>query len=300
MRWRRAAPTPLSQEEFDALPALDRAELHRAARDSRRELVATVLQFVTALGVLGGLLLTAQGLAQTAKSIEASREELGIARKGQLTDRFTRAVEQLGAASVDVRVGGVYALEGIGRDAAEYRQTTVDVLATYVVGNGRPSGKSEVARDVQTALTVLGRVHPASPKSGWLDLSHARIDGATLQGAYLAHSRMFGTSMKSANLIEADLSGSLLPFSHLSGAFLTEANLAKANFNLADMSRASLWHADLRGTVFLTTDLRGADFTGAKLDGAYFKNADLRGAKGLPPVAELKKLVQWDEQTKWP
>ncbi|MFI6604830.1 pentapeptide repeat-containing protein [Nonomuraea sp. NPDC050536] len=283
MRWRRAAP--LSQEEFDALPAKDRAELHRAARDSRRELVATVLQFVTALGVLGGLLLTAQGLAQTAKSIEASREELGIARKGQLTDRFTRAVEQLGSASVDVRAGGVYALEGIGRDAAEYRQTTVDVLATYVVGNARPSGKSEVARDVQTALTVLGRVQPASPKSGWLDL---------------AHSKMFGTSLKSANLIEADLSGSLLPFSHLSGAFLTNANLARANFNLADMSRTSLWHADLRGTVFLTTDLRGADFTGAKLDGAYFKNADLRGAKGLPPVAELKKLVQWDEQTKWP
>jgi hypothetical protein len=83
-RWRHEerATAPLSRAEFDTLLSKERAEPHSAARDSRRQFVATLLQVDTTVGVLGGLLLTAQGLAQTAKSIDASREELLIARKG--------------------------------------------------------------------------------------------------------------------------------------------------------------------------------------------------------------------------
>ncbi|HUR08307.1 MAG TPA: hypothetical protein VM347_37615 [Nonomuraea sp.] len=131
-RWSRAT-APLSRAEFDALTPKERAELYGAARDSRRQLIATLLQIPTTFGVLGGLLLTAQGLAQTAKSVDASREELLIARKGldvaqkgQVTDRFSKAVEQLGSQSLDVRIGGIYALDSVGRDVRDYRQTTID------------------------------------------------------------------------------------------------------------------------------------------------------------------------------
>ncbi|MFD1544156.1 pentapeptide repeat-containing protein [Nonomuraea guangzhouensis] len=310
-RWRRdeRATAPLSRAEFDTLPPKERAELHSVARNSRRQFVATLLQVATTIGVLGGLLLTAQGLAQTAKSIDASREELLIARKGlevaqkgQVTDRFSKAVEQLGGKSMDVRIGGVYALDGIGRDVPAYRQTTVDVLASYVVGNGRTSTKKQFgqARDVQTMLTVLGRVRPVGAKDGWIDLSHARLGGATLQGAYLPRNRMFGTVLAEANLIEADLSDSLMPFADLSEAFLTKANLARTNFNLADLSKARMEDADLTGTIFFVTNLRGADLKGATLKDADFRRADLTGATGLPPTAQLKKIVQWDTHTKWP
>src|SRR4051812_24926990 len=40
-------------------------------------------------------------------------------RAGQLTERFTRAIDQLGSTSLDVRLGGIYALERIARDSAD-------------------------------------------------------------------------------------------------------------------------------------------------------------------------------------
>jgi hypothetical protein len=43
--------------------------------------------------------------------------QLQISREGQVTDRFTRAVDQLGHPEVDVRLGGIYALERIAKDS---------------------------------------------------------------------------------------------------------------------------------------------------------------------------------------
>ena len=45
----------------------------------------------------------AVGLAYTARTYRLSRE-------GQLTDRYTKAVEQLGSDKIEVRLGGLYAL----------------------------------------------------------------------------------------------------------------------------------------------------------------------------------------------
>ena len=42
-----------------------------------------------------------------------------LAERGQVTDRFTKAIEQLGSDKLDVRIGGIYALERIARDSAE-------------------------------------------------------------------------------------------------------------------------------------------------------------------------------------
>ncbi|MGH3218423.1 MAG: hypothetical protein ACRDPY_06785 [Streptosporangiaceae bacterium] len=36
-----------------------------------------------------------------------------------MTDRYTKAIEQLGHDKLDVRIGGIYALERIARDSAK-------------------------------------------------------------------------------------------------------------------------------------------------------------------------------------
>ena len=84
-------------------------ELARARNDVR----ATLLQGFGGMVLLLGAYLTWR---QTQISRTASREELQLTREGQLTDPFTRAVEQLGSDDVAVRVGGIYAL---GRIADE-------------------------------------------------------------------------------------------------------------------------------------------------------------------------------------
>lgn len=45
--------------------------------------------------------------------------QLRISREGQITERFTRAVDQLGSKSKDVQLGGIYALQQISRSSPE-------------------------------------------------------------------------------------------------------------------------------------------------------------------------------------
>src|SRR4051794_25603678 len=42
---------------------------------------------------------------------------LRTSREGQITDRFSKAVEQLGNDKVEIRLGGIYALERVARDS---------------------------------------------------------------------------------------------------------------------------------------------------------------------------------------
>jgi hypothetical protein len=69
------------------------------------------------LAVLAGVL-AAIGAYYTHRSFGLNRESHELNRQGQITERFTRALEQLGNAdSVHVRLGGIYALERLARES---------------------------------------------------------------------------------------------------------------------------------------------------------------------------------------
>ena len=66
---------------------------------------------------VAGLLLVA-GAVATWRQIQVSRE-------GQITERFTRAIDQLGSAHPEVRLGGIYALERTAKDSPANRRTGI-------------------------------------------------------------------------------------------------------------------------------------------------------------------------------
>jgi hypothetical protein len=49
-----------------------------------------------------------------------------------VTDRYTKAVEQLGSDKLEVRIGGIYALERIACDSARDHPTVMDVLTAFI------------------------------------------------------------------------------------------------------------------------------------------------------------------------
>ena len=54
----------------------------------------------------------------TSNNLKNAQETLRISQEGQITERFTKAIDQLGNKdSLAVRVGGIYALERIARDS---------------------------------------------------------------------------------------------------------------------------------------------------------------------------------------
>ena len=97
------------------------ADTLRLVNEYRR----TLAQIIGGLALLFGLYLTWRRIAATETSVE-------IANESQVTERFTRAIDQLGSEQIAIRLGGIYALERIARDSQKDHWTVVEVLTAFV------------------------------------------------------------------------------------------------------------------------------------------------------------------------
>src|SRR5271169_4510831 len=95
---------------------------------------ALISAAATLVGVGGTVIVAGRGFPEHARA--ATKETLGTTRAGQLADRYTKAIEQLGSYTVDIPIGGIYALERIARDSPEdYHATVMEVLAACIREN---------------------------------------------------------------------------------------------------------------------------------------------------------------------
>src|SRR4051794_23596585 len=74
----------------------------------------------TRTGMIAGL----AGLAALGSLLVTSRT-YRITQQGHITDRYTTAISQLGDDKLDVRLGGIYALERLAIDSARDHPTVV-------------------------------------------------------------------------------------------------------------------------------------------------------------------------------
>lgn len=116
-----------------------------------------IASLITAFTALSALVFTGLSLSTT--------------EQGQFTDRYTKAIDQVGAQGADhlqTRLGGIYALERLARDSPRDQPTIVENLSAFVRSNlpratvqgngGSPCpATTNLALDTQAALSVLGR-----------------------------------------------------------------------------------------------------------------------------------------------
>ncbi|WP_182885324.1 pentapeptide repeat-containing protein [Microbispora sp. H10885] len=249
--------------------------------------------------VRGRALAVATGVIALAAVFYTARNA-DTARQGHITDRYTKAIEQLGSDKLDIRLGGIYALERIARDSARDHPTVMEVLAAFIREHcrdcdspdqqdgeertacdrqaGPPLGVHSSPRvpgtDVQAALTVIGRRDHRQDRDR-IDLFDADLRRAFLTGADLRRANLSGTNLSDANLSKADLRDAVLVHADLRHANLQGHNLGPG----ADLRDALLVGADLRGAKLSGADLRGAFLIGADLRDAHLFAADLRGAQ---------------------
>ena len=254
---------------------------------------------------LGAGLFAAGALVFTALNFGLLRRTYELTEQGQVTDRYTKAVEQLGSDKLDVRVGGIYALERVARDSEKDHPTIMEVLVTSIREHSPeqwPVPKSEdvplpermTRPDVQAALTVIGR-RDTGRDNRPIDLSGANLTRANLAEANLAKANLRDTIFTGADLTgahvnnEADLTRARLNSAYLNeahfdssrlvSAHLEDAHLRDAHFDHATLTGANFTDAGLYGTQFAGADLRNADFTRAgKLGDADWEDADLTNA----------------------
>lgn len=241
---------------------------------------------------LGGIVLGV-GAYFTARQLRTSRQAQEILREGQITERYTRAVDQLGHAEIDVRIGGIYALERIARDSPYDRPTIGEVLTWFVRGRspwpptrpGQFRARAPLAKvvelparsaDVQAAITVLSR--SGFSRALRLDLNRVDLRRANLQRAHLEGADLFGAHFEGANLHDADLEGAHLASANLELAVLSEAHLKRATLAGANLKEATLIAASLEGAHLGQANLERAILLGANLEGAYLRGANLERA----------------------
>jgi hypothetical protein len=218
--------------------------------------------FAKAISDTRSMLLQALGGLALFAGVFFTWRQLHVASEGQITERFTRAVDQLGSDRVAVRVGGIYALERIARNSPADRGPVAEVLSAFVRGRAAwndvddqdvpverlPPLRARFA-DVQAAVIVLGRrVNPAQDADYlWLsevDLRKARLEGACLNGARLQYAHLEGSAMEGAQLEKA-----LLRHAHLEQARLDGASLQGADLRAANLEEVHLHGALLSGAL---------------------------------------------------
>lgn len=242
------------------------------------------LHLQTARDAARGRLLTFGAGVFAAAALVYTARNFQLSREGQVTERYTKAIEQLGSKELDVRLGGIYALERVARDSARDHPTVMEVLAAFVREHSRervplpPESAPEasaiapervIQTDVQAALTVIGRRNYARDR-GQLDLTRADLTDANLSSANLAGAQLTFARLTRASLTDADLTGAAFAKVNLAGADLTRAQLSRAHLVIADLTgarltEANLTGADLTGATLTSTDLTGADLTSAKV-----------------------------------
>jgi len=155
-----------------------------------------------------------------------------------ISNQVSKGFEQLGSDKLVVRLGSIYALEGVMNTSEQYHQPVLEALGAFVRHNTRSeTGEGPPATDIQAALTVIGR--RKEMRGERVDLANVRIPKANLSGVDLDYADLSGAILRGANLM----------FAHLAEANLSAANLAGANLALADLSDANLWDAYLIGAA---------------------------------------------------
>jgi Pentapeptide repeats (8 copies) len=294
----------------------------------------------TLLQGIGGFILLA-GAAATWRQIQISREQMNRTHqynlqqlvhlnRGQSTERYTRAIDQLGSDQGDVRIGGIYALEQIARDEEPYHGPIIEVLTAYVRGHAPKSHVEEGletesaesvdpsippnyvvrireidhlrkrAPDLQAVMTVLGRrTFLLDPAETWEILN---LSGVDLSHADLHRANLCGVDFSSADLSmsffrEAKLDNSHLNFADFRAASFVEASVTNCNMHAVDLRYSYLVDTNLSQSLLQGARLNGANLEGARLEHCYLHGADFRGSN-----LEKARLTgaKADAETQWP
>jgi len=288
-------PSRLVARDLPATGVLKPDQVVKATNDVR----GTMLQGIFGLLFIGTAFFTYQ--------------QLKVSRDNRTTEQFTRAIEHLGSEQMDVRVGGIYALERIARASTEdqERRAVLEILSTYIREHARkdrgdaagvqtctPSWLKLWRRRKHSATPGAAQVSPldADVHAGLLVLARRSKDaqdppiilsGTDLSRAYLAAPRVSVARFNRVNLQESVLQVANLASADLRHADLWAADLRWSNLQGANIQEAYLYEAKLCHSNLSGADLRGANLKKADLTGASHEGIKLSGATA-------------DAETQWP
>lgn len=242
---------------------------------------------------IGGLLLGWRGYS--------AHKQADTALKSHTADNYIKAIGQLGELHGKnpnniIGLGGVYALEKIARNNADYHSQIMEVFCRtirgitievknkiYLAVDGIIDNfTGKINPDISDAYAILGgRI---SPLISEIHTTKGKIDPKNMpiiepirtdiQAMLMVIGRRDTSFDKNGDdLYVVNLRSSFLPWAHLPGAVFEKADLREINFEHSNFN-----NADLRNAKFNNAILCHANFLQAKLGGAILFSADLTKA----------------------
>ena len=215
------------------------------------------------------------------RQADAAQRQVEFAQASLLNERYQKGAEMLGSNVLPVRLGGIYALQGLADDHP--REYHVQIMRLFCAFARWPTAKDVESFENEeiTSTAEHGNAHH----------SRLRQDVATVMEA-IANRREAVISLEQEAEFRLDFRGAILHEINLMN--FDHVDFSRANFSFADLSGANLrpstnmsWgHAvrvhlsgaclagvDMSMTQFVDADLSDTLIAGANLSGARFSNS---------------------------
>jgi hypothetical protein len=172
-------------------------------------------------------------------------KRITLAERGQITDRYSKAIEQLGdRENVSVCIGGLYALQRIAKDSKDDLPTIIDVIRAFLIHPPYQKEWREWEKWAQEPPKDRPKLYIPCP-----DIKIA----ISLFKELTPYNR---PSLQYANWHALDLINTDLSNLDLQDANMSDARLLKSNFRNTNLYQAAFRNSDLRATNFQTANLQ--------------------------------------------
>ena len=258
-----------------------------------------------------------EDIAQKNKDIAQKDREIQIAIRTADSNIFARSVEHLAHKSEAIRLGGLYAIENLARNAKArpmdeeniaWLRSLLETIAAFIriraiiPDNYDPSAEdhedtlenAKTDEDVTAAMRIIARTFdgPSRKKIDNPDIdlqncylprlnmpNNADLSNIIFNESVLYKAKLSKTNLSSAKLWEANLSGAALWYTNLSGAKLWDANLSSAILQQANLRGTKLSNANLSDAILWYANLSDVELESANLSDAELLGANLSDAE---------------------
>ncbi|MDB5158536.1 MAG: Pentapeptide repeat family protein [Mucilaginibacter sp.] len=264
----------------------------------------TIAQIIGGLFVFVGLYFTWSQLSET-------RESISISQQVFLTDRYSKAIDQLGSSNPQIRLGGIFSLEKLASSSKEYISVVNNVLATYIRQKSNDTS-TYTFEEIQAAVGIISfretnRDYLIDNDHG-VNISNSILKNLYFENARLPYAKMVKSVFTESTFINANLSyvsGMEADFSktNLSNSILSQSNFYGGSFKQSIMKGSIIKNSNLQLVNFseanlINCDLNGSDLSDANLYGAILYGADLSTVKGI--TKDQIKVARINNSTKLP
>ena len=263
---------------------------------------------ITAIVAVGSLIGTAVSISETSDNAANDRQ---LQQRGQASDRYLKAVEQLAAPTPDLRLGGIYALDQLYNDSPLDTAQIVSVLLAYIRNHApvatcprvpertamvvplqAPDYGYEPPADIQAAIRVIGR-RPV-PAARALDLSRLCLRQLNMTGLYFIQANFRASYAVDASLDDTDLTASTFLYSDFERSFfhsaiLDNSSLSTSKFAGSDFEQVSFKYSNISDSDMSGITIADSDFSGSSVVQSNVLGSSFAYLRALPTRFEATR-----------